>query len=120
MPIFPEDLHKHLYRSGVVAVVSIDDLDDAVPLARALLNGGIDCIELTLRTSVALQALHRICVEVPEMIVGSGTVLTPEQVNQVYEAGAAFGVAPGMNPRVVAEASRIGLPFAPGISSTAA
>lgn len=93
----------------------IDDAADAVPLARALLAGGIDCIELTLRTQVALDALKRIRAEVPEMLAGAGTVLTPEQAREVRAAGAAFGVAPGMNPRVVAEARRVGLPFAPGV-----
>ncbi len=93
----------------------IDDADDAVPLARALKAGGIDCIELTLRTPVALDALKRIRAEVPEMLAGTGTVLTPEHAREVKAAGAAFGVAPGMNPRVVAEARRVGLPFAPGV-----
>ncbi len=108
-------LHNRLHRAGVIAVLVIDDADDAVPLARALITGGVDCIELTLRTPIAIDAMKRIRVEVPEMFVGAGTVLTPEQVNEVKAAGAAFGVAPGMNPRVVAEARRIGLPFAPGI-----
>ena len=109
------DLLAHLKGTGVLAVLVIDDVADALPLARALLEGGIDCIELTLRTEAATESLKRIRAEVPEMLVGAGTVLTPEQVNEVKEAGAAFGVAPGMNPRVVAEARRVGLPFAPGI-----
>lgn len=109
------DLLTHLKGTGVLAVLVIDDVADAVPLARALLDGGIDCIELTLRTEAAMKSLRLICDEVPEMIVGAGTVLTPRQANEVKEAGAAFGVAPGMNPRVVAEARRVGLPFAPGI-----
>jgi 2-dehydro-3-deoxyphosphogluconate aldolase / (4S)-4-hydroxy-2-oxoglutarate aldolase len=110
-----EILHTRLHRTGVIAVLVIDDADDAVHLARALISGGVDCIELTLRTPIAIVAMKRIRVEVPEMLVGAGTVLTPEQVNEVKAAGAAFGVAPGMNSRVVAEARRIGLPFAPGV-----
>ncbi|MCY2973238.1 MAG: bifunctional 4-hydroxy-2-oxoglutarate aldolase/2-dehydro-3-deoxy-phosphogluconate aldolase [Planctomycetota bacterium] len=110
-----EILRTRLHRTGVIAVLVIDDADDAVPLARALITGGIDCIELTLRTPIAIDAMKRILVEVPEMLVGAGTVLTPEQVNEVRTAGAAFGVAPGMNPRVVAEARRVGLLFAPGV-----
>ena len=110
-----QTLHQRLHRSGVIAVLVIDAADDAVPVARALLAGGVDCIELTLRTPVAMAALRCIRAEVPELVVGVGTILTPQQVNEVQAAGAAFGVAPGMNPRVVAEAQRVGLPFAPGI-----
>lgn len=109
------DIQTHLKRTGVLAVLVIDDATDAVPLALALLDGGVDCIELTLRTDSAMESLGRIRAEVPEMMVGVGTVLTPEQVGAVKEAGAAFAVAPGMNGRVLAEARRIGLPFAPGI-----
>ncbi len=112
---FPDSLSQNLRRTGVIAVLMIDRADDAVPLARALLAGGVDCIELTLRTDAALESLRRIAAEVPEMCVGVGTILTPKQVNDAKEAGASFGVAPGMNPRVVAEAQRIGLPFAPGV-----
>lgn len=116
MTLSPSDaLHAHLYRTGVIAVLMIDDAADAVPVARALLAGGVDCIELTLRTPVAMESLHRIRAEVPDMIVGVGTILNVTQVNEVKAAGAAFGVAPGMNPRVVVEALRVGLPFAPGI-----
>jgi 2-dehydro-3-deoxyphosphogluconate aldolase/(4S)-4-hydroxy-2-oxoglutarate aldolase len=108
-------IQARLHRSGVLAVLVIDDDAQAVPLARALLEGGVDAIELTLRTDAAMTALRRIRAELPAMLVGAGTVLTPEQANAVQAAGAAFGVAPGMNPRVVAEARRIGLPFAPGV-----
>lgn len=114
-PISTSDLHAHLHRTGVIAVLMLDDANDAVPVARALLAGGVDCIELTLRTEAAMDALKRIRSEVPEMLVGVGTILTPKQVNDVKEAGASFGVAPGMNPRVVSEATHIGLPFSPGI-----
>jgi len=113
--MFNETLRSHLQRSGVVAVLVIDDAADAVPAARALLAGGVDCMELTLRTPAAMDALQKILKEVPEMIAGVGTILTPQQVGEVAAAGAAFGVAPGMNPRVVMEATQVGLPFAPGI-----
>jgi 2-dehydro-3-deoxyphosphogluconate aldolase/(4S)-4-hydroxy-2-oxoglutarate aldolase len=93
----------------------IDRAEDAVPLAQALLAGGVDSIELTLRTPAAFECLRRIRAEVPTMTIGVGTILTPQQVNEAKDAGASFGVAPGMNPRVVAEAQRIGLPFAPGV-----
>lgn len=112
---FPEKLQDKLHATGVIAVLMIDRVEDAVPLARALLAGGVNTIELTLRTFAALQCLRRIRDEVPEMTIGVGTILTPEQVNAAKDNGAVFGVAPGMNPRVVAEAGRIGLPFAPGV-----
>jgi 2-dehydro-3-deoxyphosphogluconate aldolase / (4S)-4-hydroxy-2-oxoglutarate aldolase len=114
-PAFSDDLLLHLRRNGVIAVLMIDRVEDAVPLARALLAGGVTAIELTLRTPSALDSLRRIHEEVPEMVTGVGTILTPKQANEALEAGASFGVAPGMNPRVVAEAHRIGLPFAPGV-----
>jgi len=113
--LFPDEISEHLYNSGVIAVLMIDDVADAVPLAQALLAGGVDGIELTLRTAVAMQALRSIRAELPEMMVGVGTILSPQQVREVKEAGASFGVSPGMNPRVVSEAVRLGLPFAPGV-----
>lgn len=109
------DVYARLRRTGVVAVLVLDDAASAVPLARALLAGGVDCMELTLRTPAALEALERIVREVPEMLAGVGTVLTPQQVREVKAAGGAFAVAPGMNPTVVREAERAGLPFAPGV-----
>ena len=112
---FAPDIHARLHRTGVIAVLVLDDAESAVPLARALLAGGVDCMELTLRTPAALEALGRILRDVPEMLAGVGTVLTPQQARDVKSAGAAFGVAPGMNPTVVREAERVGLPFAPGV-----
>lgn len=99
----------------MVATLIIEDVADAVPLARALCAGGVTCIELTLRTDAALECLRRMRAEVPEATVGAGTVLTPAQVEACLAAGAAFGVAPGMNPRVVRAAREGGLPFAPGV-----
>ena len=113
--LFPEPLLVRLHRTGIIAVLVIDDPADAIPLAHALLAGGVDCMELTLRTPAAMDALRRVRAEVPEMLAGVGTILTPQQVNDVATAGAHFGVAPGCNPRILAEATRIGLPFAPGI-----
>jgi len=113
--MFNGPLLTSLQQTGVLAVLVIDNPDDAVPSAKALLAGGVGCMELTLRTPAAMEALQRIREEVPEMIAGVGTVLTTRQVKEIAAAGAAFGVAPGMNPRVVKEAKRRGLPFAPGI-----
>lgn len=113
--MFSEALASRIWDAGVVAVLVLENVDDAVPLGRALLAGGVNAVELTLRTPSALDALQRIRTELPEMLVGAGTILSPRQVTEALEAGAAFGVAPGMNPRVVSEAARCGLPFAPGV-----
>ena len=101
--------------SGVIAVLVVDDVNDAVPLAHALLDGGVDMVELTLRTPATIGALAAIKENVPDMTVGIGTVLTPDQVKQIKDLGAAFGVAPGLNPNVVKAAQAVGLPFSPGI-----
>ena len=113
----PPELTERIGRCGVVAVLVVDEAKHAVPLARALVKGGVDVMELTLRTPAALDALRAIAAEVPEMLPGIGTILTPEQVREVAEAKAAFGVAPGLNRRVVEEAQRVGLPFAPGVAT---
>jgi len=110
----PEIIEK-IDDAGIIAVLIIDDLKHAVPTAKALLKGGIDAIELTLRTPVALAAAAAIKKEVPEMCLGFGTVLTTDQVKAVVDAGADFAVAPGCNPKVIAEAVKSGLSFAPGI-----
>jgi 2-dehydro-3-deoxyphosphogluconate aldolase / (4S)-4-hydroxy-2-oxoglutarate aldolase len=102
-------------RTGVIAVLVIERIADAVPLANALLEGGIDLMEVTLRTPVAIDALRAIKRGVPEMMAGAGTILTVEQSQRVAAAGAAFGVAPGMNPRVVRAAESAGLAFMPGV-----
>ncbi len=111
----PDPITKRLGDAGLIAVLIIDDVNDAVPVAQALLDGGVTAIELTMRTPAALDSVRRIVAEVPAMTVGVGTVLTPRQVAQVFDAGAAFAVAPGMNPATVAAARQVGLPFAPGV-----
>lgn len=103
--------------TGVVPVVVIQNPEHAVPLARALLAGGIPSIEVTLRSDAGLEALRRIAAEVPQIGVGAGTVTDPASIDQVREAGATFAVAPGCNPEVIAAADRVGLPFAPGIAT---
>ncbi len=114
-PSFSPELAEQIRESGVVAVLVIDRLSAAVPVAQALAAGGVRAIELTLRTPVALECVSRIRAAVPEMLVGVGTILTPQQVSDVVQAGAAFGVAPGMNPLTVGAARRAGLSFAPGV-----
>ena len=114
---FPEEILHRLYRSGVVACATIENPQHSVPVARALVSGGIDAMELTLRTPNAVESLRRIVAEVPEMLVGVGTILFPEQIRDVVAAGAAFGVAPGLSERVVKTAQDASLPFAPGIAT---
>lgn len=113
--LFPASLVDRIVRGGNVAVAVVEDPDRAVPLARALLAGGVDAIELTFRTPRAVEALRRVASEVPEALVGAGTVLTPAQLREAKDAGAAFAVAPGFNPDVVRAAADLGLPFAPGV-----
>ncbi|WP_031476445.1 bifunctional 4-hydroxy-2-oxoglutarate aldolase/2-dehydro-3-deoxy-phosphogluconate aldolase [Streptomyces bicolor] len=101
----------------VVPVVVIEDASDAVPLARALVAGGLPAIEVTLRTPAALDAVRAIAGEVPEAVVGAGTVVTPEQVTASVAAGARFLVSPGWTD-VLLEAMRAsGVPFLPGVST---
>ena len=115
MTVSERDVFSSLERSGIVAVLIIEKVEDAVPVAEALLAGGVDAMELTLRTPAAIGALKDIRARVPQMLAGIGTILTTDQVAQVVDCGAAFGVAPGMNPRIVEAAIAAGLPFAPGI-----
>ena len=104
-----------LQKSAIIAVLILDRVEDAVPLAEALLEGGVDAMELTLRTPVAINVLKEITAKVPGMLAGIGTILTVDQVKEVVDAGGSFGVAPGMNPRIVEAALASGLPFAPGV-----
>ena len=113
-PMSPE-ITKKIDDAGVIAVLIVDQLDHAIPLANALLAGGVDTIELTLRTPVALDAARLIKKEVPEITLGFGTVITMDQVKAVVDAGADFAVAPGCNPKIIAAAQAQGLSFAPGI-----
>lgn len=101
--------------SKVIPVVILEEADKAVPLARALLAGGIEAIELTFRTACAAEAIKAVRAEVPEMVVGAGTLLSAQQVDEAVEAGAQFAVAPGHNPEVTNRAAERGLPFSPGV-----
>ncbi len=113
--MWPDPLAERLARSGVVAVVTVENPEDATPIARALLTGGVGAIELTFRTARAAEAIRRMRAEVPEILVGAGTLLNRAHVQAAIEAGALFGVAPGCNPSTIAAARECGLPFAPGV-----
>ena len=106
-----------LSRIGIVPVITIDRPQDAVPLARALLNGGIGCAEITFRTASAEEAIQRIGGECHEMLVGAGTVLTVQQAEQAIRAGAQYIVAPGFDAAVVEWCLGNGVPVLPGVAT---
>jgi 2-dehydro-3-deoxyphosphogluconate aldolase/(4S)-4-hydroxy-2-oxoglutarate aldolase len=104
-----------LTRARILSAAVIDDPLHAVPLARALLAGGLDVMEVTFRNAYAAECIRRIRAEVPAMVVGAGTLLTPAQVDEARAAGAAFGVTPGFNPTIVRHAVATGFTLAPGV-----
>jgi 2-dehydro-3-deoxyphosphogluconate aldolase/(4S)-4-hydroxy-2-oxoglutarate aldolase len=112
-----EQVEATLRLAPVVAVVVIDDLTHAVPLARALVQGGIKAIEVTLRTPVALDAIRAIAAEVEGAVVGAGTLLTPRDLRAAEEAGARFGVSPGITPALLDAADDSALPYLPGAAT---
>ena len=108
---------EELGNIGIVPVIKIDETEKAVPLAKALLAGGISCVEITFRTAEGEQAIRQITQAMPQMLVGAGTVLTPDQVDRAIDAGARFVVSPGFNPKVVAHSISKMIPIAPGCST---
>jgi len=98
-------------------VMVIQNLDDAVPLAKALVAGGIKVLEITLRTPIALEAIRLITQEVKEAIVGVGTITTPEQLKAAEDAGAVFAISPGLTPTLLAAAKAGNIALIPGIST---
>ncbi|MEC7274020.1 MAG: bifunctional 4-hydroxy-2-oxoglutarate aldolase/2-dehydro-3-deoxy-phosphogluconate aldolase [Verrucomicrobiota bacterium] len=113
--LFTDEIRKKLAASRVVATVTIENVENAKPLAEARLEGGIRSIEITLRTPAAIDAIQRVTQSFPEMLVMAGTVISTEQVKLVQDVGALCAVAPGMNRKVIEAALDAGLPFAPGI-----
>ncbi len=111
------EILKKISLIGIVPVVKINDAEKAVPLAKALSDGGIPTAEITFRTEQAEEAIARITKEVPDMLVGAGTVLTTEQADRAINAGAKFIVSPGLNPRVVEHCIKKGVPITPGCSN---
>ena len=108
------DVMKQLSLIGIVPVIAINDAADAVPLAKALIDGGLPCAEVTFRTAAAADAIKAMTEAYPEMVVGAGTVLTTEQVDRAVECGAKFIVSPGLNPEVVKYCLDKGIPVTPG------
>ena len=101
----------------VIPVLTIDRVEDAVPLARALVAGGVRVLEVTLRTPVAAEAAKAIMAEVPEAIIGIGTILNPDDLARAEKLGARFGISPGATPDLLKAAAGSNLPFAPGIAT---
>jgi 2-dehydro-3-deoxyphosphogluconate aldolase / (4S)-4-hydroxy-2-oxoglutarate aldolase len=102
---------------GVVPVIAIDSPEAALPLADAMLAGGLPVLEITFRTDAAAEVIQTLTRERPELLVGAGTVLSIENLERAKECGASFGVAPGLNAAVVRRAAEIGLPFVPGVAT---
>ena len=109
------DMVETLRRLRIVPVITIKEAESAVPLGRALSDGGLPCAEVTFRTAGAAEAIRRIAGELPEMLVGAGTVLTPEQAAEARAAGAKFVVSPGFSPRVVDYCLENEIPIFPGV-----
>ena len=108
---------SELYSIGLIPVIKIENPDDALPLAKALIDGGLPAAEITFRTKCAAEAIKNITEAYPEMLVGAGTVLTTEQVDAAIAAGSKFIVSPGLNPKVTAYCLSKGVPMVPGCSN---
>lgn len=106
---------ERLLAKRLVPVVVLDDAKDAEPLAEALLKGGLDIIEVTFRTEAAEESIRRIAKAFPEVLLGAGTLLDTSQVEKAHAAGAAFGLAPGLNREVIIKAKSLGMDFSPGV-----
>lgn len=111
------EIIETLGKAGIVPVIVIEKEEQAVPLAKALVKGGLPVLEVTFRTKAAAGAIAAIKRDVPEAVLGAGTLLTPEMVKAAKAAGAVFGVAPGFDPAVMAAAKAEGLPMCPGIAT---
>lgn len=109
-----EKMQEQIQKFGVVPVVVLNDAKDALPLAKALIEGGLPCAEVTFRTEAAEESIRQMAAEYPEMLVGAGTVLTTEQVDRAVNAGAKFIVSPGFDPEIVDYCLSKEIPIFPG------
>ena len=109
------DLFARIEAVGVVPVIAIESVDHAIPLADALLEGGLPVAEITFRTAAAAAVMARMTAERPDLLVGAGTILDCESLSKARDSGAAFGLAPGFDPEIVSAATATDFPFAPGI-----
>ncbi len=111
------DMLEKLSLAGLVPVIKVEDANDAVPLCKALSEGGLPVAEITFRSAAAEEAIHLVHEQLPHVILGAGTVLTTDQVDRAVAAGAAYIVAPGLNPKVVEHCQRKNVPVLPGCSN---
>lgn len=110
-------LNEQLANLKVIPVIAINKAEDAIPLGRTLVENGMPCAEITFRTECAAEAIRAMRAEFPEMLIGAGTILTNEQVDQAIEAGVDFIVSPGFNPRTVQYCLDKGVAIVPGVNN---
>jgi 2-dehydro-3-deoxyphosphogluconate aldolase/(4S)-4-hydroxy-2-oxoglutarate aldolase len=113
----PEAILNRVSSFGVIPVIAIENLDAAIPLADALLAGGLAVVEITFRTAAAAEVIRKIVQERPQLVVGAGTVLTSANLTAAKASGAAFAMSPGTNAQIVHQAQEMGLPFVPGVAT---
>ncbi len=111
------EMLSKIQKMGIVPVIKLDDAKDAYPLAKALVDGGLPCAEITFRTAAAEESIRIMREAYPEMLIGAGTVLTTEQVDKAIAAGATFIVSPGLNPKVVRYCVEKNIPITPGCAN---
>lgn len=116
-PDSQEGTLNRLTRCGVVPVIAIDKVEAALPLADALLEGGLPIVEITFRTALAAEVIRLLAQERPQLTLGAGTVLTAANLEAAKASQATFAVAPGLNPSIVRQAQALGLPFVPGVAT---
>ncbi len=107
---------ERIQKTGIIPVVALEEVKDALPLAQALCDGGLPCAEVTFRTAAAEESIRLMSEQFPEMLIGAGTVLTTDQVDRAVAAGAKFIVSPGFNPKVVKHCVDKGVLITPGCS----
>jgi 2-dehydro-3-deoxyphosphogluconate aldolase/(4S)-4-hydroxy-2-oxoglutarate aldolase len=112
-----ESVLERIAQIGIVPVITIEEVAHALPLADALLAGGLPVIEITFRTPAAAEVVRVLAKERPQLLIGAGTLLTPANLEAAKASGAVFGVAPGLNPQIVNRARELDLPFIPGIAT---
>jgi len=112
-----EEIFSRVAQLGIVPVIAIEKVEAAIPLADALIEGGLPVVEITFRTAAAAEVIRKMAKERPQLIVGAGTVLTAANVDAAKSSGAVFAVAPGLNPQTVKYAQSVGLPFVPGVAT---
>lgn len=110
-----KDLYQSLKSLKVIPIIAIEQADAALPLAHALIEGGLPVAEVTFRTDAAARVIERMAKETPELLVGAGTILTVDNLKKAQDCGAKFGVAPGFNRKVVEASLKMNFPFSPGI-----